>query len=183
MRKVAGFIALGLLGGLIGTQLPGEQTERCRLKVVGLPAVAREVLETRGAHVTQQDAVSLIDASSKEALFQSLSFSHVVLEAQYSAAFHNLQLLDGETEEEQLNLQLKIQVCQDEAEQQKLQERLSAVSEFVQVRYDAAAGQVLSVPVPEVTLTQEEAVLDQSDLGMMVVEKAMKQLDPTLVIP
>ncbi len=152
MRKVAGFIALGLLGGLIGTQLPGEQTEGCRLKVVGLPSVAREVLETRGAHVTQQDAVSIVEGASKEATFQALSFSHVVLEAQYNCAYHNLQALESD-------------------------------DDLLQVRYDAARGTVENVVIADVNELQEEAALDQTDLGMMVVEKAMKQLDPTLVIP
>ncbi len=182
MRKVAGFIALGLLGGLIGTQLPGQQSGECRLKIVGLPAVAREVLEARGAHITQQDAVSIVEGASKEATFQALSFSHVVLEAQYNCAYHNLQIL-GQSEEK-LNLMLKLQVTQDEAEQRELQDRLEAISsDPLQVRYDAARGTVENVVIADVNEVQEEAAVDQTDLGMMVVEKAMKQLDPTLVIP
>jgi hypothetical protein len=90
MRKVAGFLALGLLGGLIGTQLPGA-TDSYQLKVIGLPAVAQQALVSSGAHITQQGSVAVVEGRSKKAAFQALSQAHLLVQGYYDKCWEELE--------------------------------------------------------------------------------------------
>lgn len=94
MRKVAGFLALGLLGGLIGTQLPGA-TDSYQLKVVGLPAVAQQALEKTGAHIEHQGSLAVIKGRSKGAAVEALSHAHFEVQLQYDRAWQELEAIEN----------------------------------------------------------------------------------------
>lgn len=94
MRKVAGFMALGLLGGLIGTQLPGA-TDGYQLKVVGLPAVAQQALAASGAQVTQEGSLAIVEGRSKKAALDALAQAHYQVQGAYDQAWRDLEAIDS----------------------------------------------------------------------------------------